>query len=199
MAKKDTTIYWLLLGAAAAALAVGGTVVTIKITEARKRNRQLLRDAATRWNLEPDWLDAIGYVESRWNANATNMTGADLERGGAVGMTQITMKTAQAYGYKGSVQDLLASPETQAELSAQIMAAGDPQSLEDAAAWWNAGRKRASQLPSSHVTRTDYIPKAQAALTVVQQEGFAAYVSHLGDGPLPLARPPAPTLVRLVA
>lgn len=199
MAKKDTTIYWLVLGVAAAALAVGGTVVTIKITSERKRLRQLLRDASERWGLDPDWLDAIGYVESRWNSQATNMTGSDLARGGAIGMTQITMKTAQAHGYKGTWQDLLASPETQADLSAQILAAGDPQSIEDAAAWWNAGKKRASQLSATHVTRVDYIPKAQAALSIVQQEGFAAYVPHLGAGPLPLAELPPATLVRLVA
>lgn len=175
---KPNTFYWIVLGVAAAALAVGGTVVTVKITDARKRVRQLLRDASTRWGLDPDYLDAIGYVESRWNSNATNMTGSDLARGGAIGATQITMKTAQAHGYTGTWQELLNSPEDQAELSAKILAAGDPQSIEDAAAWWNAGRKRASQLPIGHVTARDYIPKAQAALMIVQREGFAAYVSN---------------------
>lgn len=130
-----------------------------------------LRAAAERYGLPGDWLVAIGLVESRLDPSATNGAGADGARGGAWGATQITLKTAAAYGWTGTGAELAADPDAQAELTAKILADGAPGTIEDACAWWNAGRKRAASLPAGHVTATTYIPRVVAALDLAPAIG----------------------------
>lgn len=133
--------------------------------------RTALRNAGWNEGVDPDILDAIGKVESQWSLGAVNDTGADAGRGGAYGPTQITEKTARAHGYTGPMADLTTNAAVAALWTAKIMAnrpGGAPSTIDDAAAWWNAGRARASDLPAGHVTLTTYIPRARAALTYVQ-------------------------------
>ena len=158
---------WLIIAGAAAillALVTWGVVVTID----RDKMAALLRQAAEARGIPGDWAVAIGIVESNLDPNATNLTGGDLARGGAWGATQITLKTAQAYGYTGTGPELLADPARQAELTATILAAGNPQTIADVAAWWNAGRKSLSSAPA--VTQNTYAPRLAAALD--QAEGI---------------------------
>jgi soluble lytic murein transglycosylase-like protein len=153
--------------------ALGGGAVALVNYSGRARVRKALRDAARRLGVDPDLPDAIGYVESRWRP-ATNLSGPDGARGGAWGPTQITERTARDHGFGGDMAELNASPELAAEWTSRILAArpgGPPRTIQDAAAWWNAGRPSASQLGAAHVTRTDYIPKAEAALALVRAEG----------------------------
>lgn len=150
----------------------GGVVVATRVTEAQRKVRRELRAAAGRHGLDPEIPDALGYVESRWKLGATNLTGADGARGGAWGPTQITERTARAHGYDGAMSTLGADAWLSAEWTARILAArpgGPPRTVEDAAAWWNAGKASAAQLGATHITRRDYIPKALAALDLVRE------------------------------
>lgn len=138
----------------------------------RERVREALRAAGDRYlsgynSAWPAWLDALGWVESRWQLDAVNRSGADGARGGAWGPTQITEKTARGVGYTGDISQLAADPDLAADWTAKIMLArpgGPPRTPEDAAAWWNAGRTSFDSLPEDHVTRTDYAPKFLAAI-----------------------------------
>lgn len=135
----------------------------------RKRVRIALRRESINRKLNPNWLDAIGAVEGPyWKPNAVNLTGGDAARGGAYGATQITAKTARAYGYEGPMEALLKDESLMAKWSAIILSAGQPKSYEDAIAWWNAGRKRFADLPPDHMTRTKYLPKALDSLAWVE-------------------------------
>lgn len=119
---------------------------------ARERVRSSLRAAAERHGLDPDWLDALGWIESRWDGSAVNMTGGDLARGGAWGPTQITATTARAFGYTGPMEALTEDPDQAAELTAKMVEAGfaeragkvyfygRPTSADQVASVWNAGR-----------------------------------------------------------
>jgi soluble lytic murein transglycosylase-like protein len=152
----------------------GGAAVTlglVKLTEERRKVRLALRAAARRHGIDPDIMDALGRVESGWNLRAVNLSGPDGARGGAWGPTQITARTAAAHGYSGPMSAFTTDPDLAAEWSARIMAArpgGPPRTVEDAAAWWNAGRASFASLPAGHITREDYAPKARAALAQVK-------------------------------
>ena len=146
----------------------GGATVVLT---AQQRVRAALRRAARRYGLDPDVVDAIGYVESRWTVAARNLTGADGARGGAWGPTQITERTARAAGYVGRIGALAEDVELAAEWTARIMLTrpgGPPRTVEDASAYWNAGRASAAALPAGHVTLTTYIPRARSALALVR-------------------------------
>lgn len=133
--------------------------------------RKALRSAASAYGIDPNWPDAIAWVESRWNPAATNLTGNDASRGGAYGATQITDKTARNYGYTGEMMALTTDLALMADLTMQIMSAGPQASFEDACAWWNAGKTSAANLPSNGSTAITYIPRAQAALSMVISAG----------------------------
>ena len=130
----------------------------------RKENAEALRAAARRYGLNPEWLVAVGIVESNLNNQATNLVVSDLGRGGAFGPTQITLQTAREHGFTGPASDLT-NPAIAANLTGKIIAAGRPTRLEDVGAWWNAGKRSADMLRADHVTKTDYIPKLRQALT----------------------------------
>lgn len=151
-------------------LLVGGGTAVVVETE-KQKVRRALREAGVMQNVDPDILEAIGYVESRWRLGAVNKSGPDGARGGAFGPTQITEKTARAHGYTGPMEALTTDAALAARLTATIMRnrpGGPPKTIQDAAAWWNAGRTSAAQLSASHVTRTTYIPRALAALDLVR-------------------------------
>lgn len=140
----------------------------------RRRVRETLRSASVDGGINPNWLDAIGFVESRWNPNAVNLTGGDLVRGGSYGATQMSWKTLQAIGYGGTKEQFLASIDEQAKWSVIYLKRGNVQTFADAVAWWNAGRQSFASLPQNHMTRTKYWPKAESALAYVER--FSTYV-----------------------
>ena len=152
-------------------------MVVVSMNAEQRRVRLAAQRAARDWRVNPDILEALGYVESRWRLSAVNKSGADGERGGSWGPFQLSEKTARAYGYLGPMADLTTDPDLAAGWAARILAArpgGPPQTVEDAAAWWNAGRTSFAQLGPAHITRTDYVPKALAALSIVRSSPVAA-------------------------
>lgn len=174
---SSSTWWWLVLALGLLVLSGGGAIVALSVSERQKRVRRALRDAAQRHGLNPDVLEAIGYVETRWNPTLANMSGTDGARGGAHGPTQITERTAREHGYTGTMAALRTEDASlAAEWTARIMKArpgGGPVTLEDAVAWWNAGRTSFAALGPTHVTRTDYAPKARTALAIVRASPVA--------------------------
>lgn len=169
----------------AAFVPFGGVYVATKVAKGivdRRRVRLALREAAVKFNLDPDFLEAIGYVESRWNVAAVNRAGRDGERGGAWGPTQITERTAREHGYTGPIEEFTRDAELAATWTGRILrAASDRRHLEtlaDYVAAWNAGRDDADrnndgeleELRPDHPTRSDYLPRAVAALELVRGE-----------------------------
>jgi hypothetical protein len=82
-------------------------------------------------------------------------------------------------GYTGDPDLLRRDADVAAEWTARLLVAGarnaqggvlarTPSNVADAAAWWNAGRQSAAELPAGHVTRRVYIPRALAALDIVR-------------------------------
>jgi hypothetical protein len=160
------------------------------IVPRRRDARAALEAAADRYGLPREWLVALGETETRLDPSQVNRTGPDGERGGSWGVTQISARTARAFGYPGPMEDLL-DPVAAAELSAQMIAAGFaerssnpadpeagpfrpvnfgmPQTFEDMLAVWNAGRRYAD-LPADGSTLVDYIPRAQGYLASLSEE-----------------------------
>jgi soluble lytic murein transglycosylase-like protein len=172
--------WWALALLALAVVALpGGAAVAVAVklaNDERSRVRRALREAGVKQNVDPDILEAIGYVESGWKLGARSTDPRDEARGGSWGPTQLSERTARAYGYRGEMAALQRDPDLAAEWTARIMRArpgGPPETVEDASAWWNAGRASAAQLGPSHETRTSYIPRALAALALVQKESAA--------------------------
>jgi soluble lytic murein transglycosylase-like protein len=60
-----------------------------------------INGAAGASGIDAALVAAICSVESGFNPNAVNNTGGDALRGGAWGLMQVTLKTAQGYGYTG--------------------------------------------------------------------------------------------------
>lgn len=165
--------WWALMLAAVAIVVIpgGAAVVLVNMNEEQRRVRVAARNAALAYGLKPEILEAIGYVESRWRMSAVNKSGADGARGGSWGPFQLSEQTARSYGYRDPMELLTTDADVAAAWAAKILAArpgGAPTTVEDAAAWWNAGRTSYAGLGPSHVTRTDYVPKALAALEVVR-------------------------------
>lgn len=135
-------------GASSAGFALGASVVAM--IPGRDQVRASLRSAALRYGLNPDWIDVLGYHESRWRLAAVNQTNGDAARGGAWGPTQITETTARAFGYTGEMDQLTTDPDLAADLTCQMVAAQAPATLADLAAFWNAGRRASDPaLPAS--------------------------------------------------
>lgn len=153
--------------------AVGAFMALVYVP--RSRVRRALRDAAARYGIPPEWMEAIGYVESRWRPDSVNMSGADGARGGSWGPTQISERTARAHGYTGSMEALLSDPELAADLTGQILAASTPANFAEAVAAWNAGRYNADRDQDAEldpgeaprITVEEYWPRAVAALEMV--------------------------------
>ncbi len=163
-------------------LAAGGAVVvTSKLSESQKTVRRELRAAAFEAGLDPDFVDAIGYVEGpRWKLDARSTDPRDEARGGSFGPTQISEKTARAHGFTGSMEEFREDPATAAAWTATILLAAHRRrklsTLADYVAAWNAGRDDADknndgeleELPAAHPTRAVYLPLAKRGLAYVQ-------------------------------
>lgn len=155
----------------------GAAVAFLAMSQEQRRVRQAARTAAAAYGIRPELLEALGYVESRWRMSAVNKSGADGARGGSWGPFQLSETTARAYGYRDPMELLTTDAEVAAAWAAKVLAArpgGPPQTIEDASAWWNAGRTSFAGLGPDHVTRVDYVPKARAALDLVQSNPLPA-------------------------
>jgi hypothetical protein len=171
--------------ALALGIAAGLLAFYLMIYRPRQTVKEALTAAAQRYGLPPEWLVALGITESELDPSAVNQTGADADRGGSWGATQISARTARAFGYTGPMEALTTNVDLMADLTAHMVADGfaersnrpdapesgpfrverygTPQSFEDMIAVWNAGRPFAS-LPAGGSTLTDYYPRALAAL-----------------------------------
>lgn len=164
---------------------VAGGVAMLSLTEEQRRVRRELRAAAERWGLNPDILDALGKVEGpNWRLGARSTSAADEALGGSYGPTQISEATARANGFDGSMDTLGNDAWLSAEWTARLLVAGarnaeghvlarTPTTIEDASAWWNAGRQSAAALPAGISTLRTYIPAARVALAYVQEHPVA--------------------------
>jgi soluble lytic murein transglycosylase-like protein len=168
--------------AAVAALLVLGYVM---IYRPRKSVADELRAAADRYGLPGDWLVALGITESGLDPGARNLTGPDADRGGAWGPTQITARTARAFGYTGPMEALTTNPALAADLTGNMISQGfaerssnpaapesgpfkvarygTPATFEDMIAVWNAG-KPFDALSDTSSTLASYYPRALSAL-----------------------------------
>jgi hypothetical protein len=166
---------WMVFAVLAAVVLVpGAAAVIVAINEEQRRVRLAAKRAEETAGLMPGLIQALGYVESRWRMGAVNMSGADGARGGSWGPFQLSEQTARGYGYTGPMSEFQKDPDSAALWCATIMLArpgGAPRTIEEAAAWWNAGRTSTVGLPAS--TANDYIPKARQALAIVQTNPVA--------------------------
>lgn len=111
--------------------------------------------------VDPLYMLATAYHESRFDPDAVNMTGGDLARGGAFGMFQMTFKTAAALGYKGAPEGL---KDFETNLSYALKLARQnaerAEKLDDMASLYNSGKK---YYDAPAVTRTMYVPAIKSA------------------------------------
>lgn len=94
------------------------------------------------YNVDPVLVQAIIAQESGGDPNATNNTGGDKLRGGSYGLMQMSLKTAQGYGYNGDGSGLL-DPRTNLDLGVRYLSDCLAQSGGDiggAAQAYNSGR-----------------------------------------------------------
>ncbi len=171
----------------AAVVLVAG--VELVILRPKRTLREALEAAAERQGLPPTWLLALAETESHTVLDSVNRTGGDLQRGGSFGPTQISARTARAFGYTGPMEDLTQNAELAADLTARMVAEGfaersskpaapesgpftvrrygTPASFEDMLAVWNAGRPY-GELPAGGSTLAEYIPRALDALAEIE-------------------------------
>jgi soluble lytic murein transglycosylase-like protein len=111
---------------------------------------------ATAAGIDPAVFLGIIYVESGWRADAKVTSGSDGERGGAYGLTQMTLRTAQALDPSINA-DALLDPFVNIRVAGQLLAENARVSTDpkDVAAMWNSGRVF-DRAPES--TRTRYVP-----------------------------------------
>lgn len=171
--------------AIAAGLLLGGGTVAISVVEEKRRVREALRKWAILGNLDEQFVQAIGYVESRWRMDRVNMSGADGARGGSWGPTQISELTARGHGYAGAMVEFTRDPDLAGKWTSIILNAHRRRApivtLADYVAAWNAGKDNADrnddgqleELPPSHSTRRIYLPDALTALALIRSEKAA--------------------------
>jgi soluble lytic murein transglycosylase-like protein len=112
--------------------------------------------------VDPAVFLGIIEVESAWKPNATNLIGPDGARGGAFGLTQMTLRTAQGLR-PGITGEELLDPRTNLDVAGQLLAENARRISPlwpDVAAAWNSGR---SFDTAPERTRYDYVPKVLAA------------------------------------
>ena len=112
--------------------------------------------------VDPAVFLGIIEVESRWKPDATNLVGPDGARGGAFGLTQMTLRTARALR-PGITGDELLDWKTNLDVAGLLLAENARRISPlwpDVAAAWNSGR---SFDTAPEVTRYDYVPKVLAA------------------------------------
>ncbi len=126
----------------------------------RKMTLEQLADLIAAENgVEPALLKAVVKLESAWKVSAENQTGGDLARGGAYGLGQVTLKTAQAFEPSITPSQLL-QPDTNLRLASKVLAEGMQKfgNADDAFAYYNSGKPFALA-PES--TQTRYVPLAK--------------------------------------
>jgi hypothetical protein len=158
--------------------------------------REALTIAGAKYGIPSGWLVALGLTETDLDPSAVNDTGPDRDRGGSWGVTQISARTARAFGYTGPMATLTEDVNLAAELTAQMVSAGFaerssnkaapesgpfkpiyygmPQTFEDMLSIWNAGRLYSELDPGNAAqagTLATYIPRGQDALA--QETGSA--------------------------
>lgn len=134
----------------------------------------MIARAMRRAGYAPEVGLALAKNESSFRARAVNNAGSDAERGGAWGLTQITLETARGVGFRGAGEELLDPARHMAwfvavldEKAARV--GHDPRDLVSA---WNSGRSYASlkaardaATPGSatwsrlNTSLTSYVPK----------------------------------------
>lgn len=133
-----------------------GTALTIQ--QRAELYLPMLTEMAGAYSIPPEWLAGIARVESAFHADAYNGSIADEKRGGSRGLCQMSLQTARAIGFKGSIGSLF-DPKVNAKWAAVLislnMKAFKVSSLEDVAALYNSG-KRFADAPLS--TRKLYVP-----------------------------------------
>jgi soluble lytic murein transglycosylase-like protein len=137
----------------------------------------LVRRIAQEVGVSEALLAATVKRESNWNPGAVNDTGGDARRGGAYGLAQMTLRTAQGLGYKGEGPGLL-DPEVNVRLAARLhkansrllSARGDLAQLEDTISRYNSGKPFAN---APTFTKDVYVPGVLAALKDYQKKGLA--------------------------
>jgi hypothetical protein len=179
---------------AALLVAVGATLIAFYVLMIKRPAmavREALESAADRYGLPRHWLVALGETESGLTLAALNDTGPDALRGGSWGPTQISARTARAFGYTGPMTALRENVHLAADLTARMIAEGfaershqpdapeigpfkpfrygTPATFEDLLAIWNAGRSYA-ELDRRGSTMTTYIPRALEALAEIESE-----------------------------
>lgn len=110
--------------------------------------------------LPPELGCALARQESNWNPDARNMTGGDLERGGAFGLCQMTLKTGLALD-KHCTPARLLIPKYNVELAAKLCkdnAGRCAGRMEDIISRYNSG-KDFWKAPT--VTKVHYVPNVQ--------------------------------------
>lgn len=103
----------------------------------------LVDASAEAFGVPASWIKAFCQQESRWDPNAKVVTGTDGARGGAYGLGQMTLKTAQGLGYTRDAEGLL-DPQTNLLLVGQLLQElyarwGPRTTLQDVAAGYNSG------------------------------------------------------------
>lgn len=131
--------------------------------------KQLVADAADTAGVDRALFFGIVEVESGWNPDARNLAGSDGARGGAWGLTQMTVRTAQLFEPSITGEELL-DPVVNLRVAAQLMAdnARRSRKWDDLAAMWNSG-KLADRAPNS--TRYTYVPKVLEAADRYRAQG----------------------------
>jgi soluble lytic murein transglycosylase-like protein len=102
----------------------------------------LIQPTAATYGVPVALVKAIIGVESNFIANAMNLTGRDLTRGGSYGLMQMSLQTAQGYGFTGSPTDLL-DPQTNLTYGCQFLRDVYNQAGQDpatAASLYNGGK-----------------------------------------------------------
>jgi soluble lytic murein transglycosylase-like protein len=129
----------------------------------RAELEQLVKDAAARAGVPAGVLEAIVDIESSWDPSASNRTGGDEARGGAFGLTQLTLKTARSFDPRVTPEDLL-DPVKHLIIASKLMADNARRSRDpkDLASMWNSG-KVFDKAPE--VTRESYVPRFLTALS----------------------------------
>lgn len=152
-----------LLAVGAVALIASRTSKSMATSSSASRAdlERLVRAAASTAGVDYATLAAIVEIESRWRPDARNETGTDAARGGAYGLTQMTLRTAQALR-PGTSREYLLTPEGNLDVAAQLMRDNARRSRDpkDLAAMWNSG-KVFDKAPE--VTRETYVPRFLSA------------------------------------
>ena len=148
-------------------LAVGAAVLlasrakSSSSSPSRRELERMVRQAAAAAGIDYATLAAIVEIESNWKPEAKNETGSDAARGGAYGLTQMTLRTAQSLRRNVTREQLLTAAGN-LEIASMLMRENARRSRDpkDLAAMWNSGRVFDK---APEVTRETYVPRFLAA------------------------------------